>query len=173
MVLSPNSKTYEIWKTPPIPLSLDIYFFNWTNHEDFTNHSTKPILVEVGPYRFTEKPDKSKVKWHPENATVSYKRLSHFYFDEEGSMGTMNDTIVTLNIVALSASTKGPAPSMVSVVLNMYDQKVHVIKTVDEMLFTGYSDDLIDVAQQMTMFSDVKVPFDRFGWFYTVRITIN
>lgn len=101
MVLEPDGKTFEMWKSPPIPMYIDIYFFNWTNHEDFLNTSTKPILQEVGPYRFREFPDKSDIVWHPENDTVSYRRFSNFFFDSEGSNGTLEDIIVSINVVAL------------------------------------------------------------------------
>lgn len=58
---------------------------------------------------------------------------------------------------------------MVDVGLNLYQQKMSVKKTVDELLFTGYSDDMLDMARAMPLFGkDVEVPFDRFGWFYTV-----
>jgi len=36
------------------------------------------------------------------------------------------------------------------------------------MLFTGYNDPMIDAAIALPIFGDdVKVPFDKFGWFYT------
>lgn len=58
---------------------------------------------------------------------------------------------------------------MVDVGLAMYDQEISVTKSVDELLFTGYSDEMIDVARAVPIFgSDVEVPFDKFGWFYTV-----
>lgn len=57
---------------------------------------------------------------------------------------------------------------MVDVGLKMYGAEMSVQKTVDELLFTGYSDAMIDVAIAVPIFGDdVKVPFDKFGWFYT------
>lgn len=52
--------------------------------------------------------------------------------------------------------------------LNSFSQKNYIIKTVDELLFTGYQDGMIDFAKKMPMFDSAEVPFDRFGWFYTV-----
>lgn len=58
----------------------------------------------------------------------------------------------------------------VSIGLNMYEQPMAVTRTVDELLFEGYSDDMIDVAREFPLFgADVPVLFDKFGWFYTVR----
>lgn len=178
--LSPTSKTYEGWKTPPFPLSFDIYFYNWTNPEDLYNHSTKPILVQMGPYRFTEVPDKVDIVFHPENNTVSYKRKSDFWFDEEGSVGSLDDEVTILNAVAISAAAKARHWSpfrqgLVNAGLKMYRQPLAVTKTVDELLFTGYEDDMITTARAIPAFlgSDVEVPFDRFGWFYTVSVYLT
>ncbi|XP_017060504.1 protein peste [Drosophila ficusphila] len=173
MALAPDTRVYDNWKSPPMDLSLDIYLFNWTNPEDFGNLSTKPIMEQVGPYRFTERPDKVDLNWHPENASVSYRRRSLFYFDAEGSNGSLDDEINTLNAVALSAAaTAKHWPSVkrtiVDVGLTMYGAEMTVTKSIDELLFTGYSDAMIDVARAMPIFGDeVKVPFDKFGWFYT------
>ena len=104
MKLVPFSKTFDLWKTPPLPMSLDIYFFNWTNPEEFTNFSTKPILEQIGPYRFTEKADKVNIKWNWQNETVSFRKKSTFFFDAEGSNGSLSDIITTVNVVALVCS---------------------------------------------------------------------
>lgn len=102
MKLRPNTKSYEIWKTPPLPMSMDIYFFNWTNPTSFTKENfEKPILKELGPYRFTENMDKVDVNWHDSNSTVSFRKKSTYFFDEAGSNGKLNDTVTTLNIIAL------------------------------------------------------------------------
>ncbi|XP_068142956.1 LOW QUALITY PROTEIN: protein peste-like [Drosophila tropicalis] len=173
MTLSPNTRVYENWKTPPLELNLDIYLYNWTNPEDFGNLSTKPILEQVGPYRFSEKPDKVDINWHPDNSSVSYRKRSFYYFDAEGSNGSLDDEIITLNAVALSAAATAKRwnsvkRGMVDVGLKLYDQQMSVRKSVDELLFTGYNDIMIDMAIAMPVFGDdVKVPFDKFGWFYT------
>lgn len=75
--------------------------FNWTNPDDFKNLSTKPKFQQLGPYRFTEKPDKVDITWNPENSTVTYRRLSLYYFDEEGSKGRLDDVVTSVNVVAL------------------------------------------------------------------------
>ena len=51
MQLRPDSESFEQWKKPSLPIYMDFYLFNWTNVEDFTNHSSKPIMQELGPYR--------------------------------------------------------------------------------------------------------------------------
>lgn len=101
MALTPDTKVYENWKTPPIELHLDIYLYNWTNPEEFGNMSSKPILQQLGPYRFVDRPDKVNISWHPANNSVTYRRLSYYYFDAAGSAGSLDDEVTTLNAVAL------------------------------------------------------------------------
>lgn len=168
--LRPTSRGYDAWVTPPFPLSMDVYFFNWTNPEDLKNHSTKPILEELGPYRFTERPEKVDIVWHDRNSTVSYRKKSVYFFDEEGSNGSLDDVISSINVVALSAANRARSwdyirRKTVSMGLNLYDQDVYVAKTAGELLFDGYEDNMVLMGKQL--FDASEVPFDRVGWFYT------
>lgn len=54
--------------------------------------------------------------------------------------------------------------------LSLYDQQPFVTKEARELLFDGYEDDLIEMANGMAKFGafNLKVPYDRFGWFYGV-----
>ncbi|XP_058824764.1 protein peste [Topomyia yanbarensis] len=168
--LRPTSRGYDAWVTPPFPLSMDVYFFNWTNPEDLKNQSIKPILEELGPYRFTERPEKVDIVWHDHNATVSYRKKSVYYFDEEGSNGSLGDVISSINVVALSAANRARTWNYVkqkgvSMGLNLYNQDVFVVKTAGELLFDGYEDNMVLMGKQL--FDASEVPFDRVGWFYT------
>lgn len=83
-------------------MHLDIYFFNWTNPTNFTaDDFEKPILQQIGPYRFREKTGKTRIRWNDSNSTLSYRKKSTFQFVPEESQGTLDDTIVTLNVVAI------------------------------------------------------------------------
>ena len=55
-----------------------------------------------------------------------------------------------------------------SYVLNQFSNEVHIVKTVDDLLFTGFEDKIITMGQMSGMDED-SPPFDRFGWFYMVR----
>lgn len=91
-----------MWKNPPLTLYFDVYLYNWTNPRNLTHDDfEKPILQEIGPYRFREKPMKTKVKWHPQNGTISYRRKSTYFFVEDESVGRLNDKIITINAVAV------------------------------------------------------------------------
>lgn len=51
----------------------------------------------------------------------------------------------------------------------MSGRKIYTSKTVDELLFTGYSDTLLTMGKIMA--SDEVPAFDRFGWFYMVCLS--
>lgn len=58
----------------------------------------------------------------------------------------------------------------VSMGLNLYNQQAFVTKDAREMLFEGYEDDLINMAQEISNYGPIKlnIPYDRFGWLYGV-----
>ncbi|XP_031780045.1 protein croquemort [Nasonia vitripennis] len=169
--LSPNSNSYEMWKdTNNLQTHLDIYFWNWTNPEDLMNSTRKPNLVQLGPYSFRERREKVNITFHPENSTVSYMQKRTWFFDSERSNGSLQDTVLQLNVVAVSASHKIRYwPYMIqqslSYLLNQFKNKIYVVKTVDELLFTGFEDKIITMGQMSGMDEEAP-PFDRFGWFY-------
>lgn len=158
-----------------MPLYLDVYFFNWTNAEDLLDESKKPIMKEVGPYRFREIRDKKNITFNDHNSTVSYRTMSTFYFDEKGSNGALDDVITQLNIVAVGASAMAMTmeytkQKLISIGLNAYDQKIAVSKTARELLFDGYEDDMVLMGREGLIegFEVQDNPYDRIGWFYLV-----
>lgn len=160
-----------------MPLYLDVYFFNWTNSEDFLDETTKPILREVGPYRFREVRDKKNITFHDHNSTVSYRTFSTFYFDEDDSNGSLDDVITQLNIVAVGASAQAlntdyVKRKYVSIGLNAYEHKIVTSKTARELLFEGYEDDMVLMGREggIKGFDIRDIPYDRIGWFYLVRL---
>ena len=46
--------TYEQLLNPTIKIYKKLYFFNWTNHEEFVKHGggVTPTFEEKGPYSF-------------------------------------------------------------------------------------------------------------------------
>ena len=49
--------------------------------------------------------------------------------------------------------------------MNIANEKLTVTKTVNELLFEGYSDELLKLASKLPI-SGLK--YDKFGWFYSV-----
>lgn len=156
-----------------LPLNFDIYLFNWTNPCSFTaDDYEKPILQQIGPYRFREIPTKTNVKWHPHNKTVSYRRKSTYFFVENESVGRLDDTIVTINALAISVAHKtrfwsGLKQRQVSMGLSLCGHQAYVVKKASQLMFDGYKDNLIPMASTMQFMGiDLNIPSKRFGWMY-------
>ncbi|KAF5278411.1 hypothetical protein FQA39_LY05900 [Lamprigera yunnana] len=171
LVLKPNSPTVDLWRLPPMPISLDFYFFNWTNPEELNDVGKKPKFKEIGPYRFREHREKVNLTWN-ENDTVSYELLRIWYFDKENSVGKLTDEITTLNAVSMSAAyhikdwnyflKRGFSHTLMAVAPN-----VHIVKTIGELLFDGYEDPFVKMASTLPFLAEGIPQFDKFGWFYT------
>lgn len=144
---------------------MDIYLFNWTNPHELKNKSTKPTFTQLGPYRFREQPDKLNISFDAHNVTVTYRKFSTYFFDPEGSNGTLSDVCTSVNMVAIGAGSKAQDWSFfmqktVSFALSGYKEELHVTKTVRELLFDGYSDDLMKMS---TLFSN-DTPYESVGF---------
>uniref|UniRef100_A0A1B6CTY0 Uncharacterized protein n=1 Tax=Clastoptera arizonana TaxID=38151 RepID=A0A1B6CTY0_9HEMI len=171
LVLSPTSKSYGIWEGTPVPITMDFYFWNWTNSEHL--YTQKPAFVELGPYRFREFHQKENISWN-DNGTVTFQMKRTWFFDEEYSNGTLDDKVTTLNAIAMTAAHTVRDWSFfykggLSLTLSATEQEVSINRRVGELLFEGYTDKLIDIARTLPQFSGVDIPFDRFGWFYKMN----
>ncbi|PSN44140.1 hypothetical protein C0J52_15657 [Blattella germanica] len=170
--LKPDSLSFKLWKDPEVPIRLNVYFFNWTNPEQIYDSEFKPNFVEIGPYVFREYYMKVNFTWN-ENNTVSYNRKRYWHFEEENSVGRLEDNITTLNPIALSAAYISRNRNIwirltVSSVIKMSQQKISVTRTVGTFLFSGYSDVMLTLTSAMpVLFSkDNSAKFDKFAWYY-------
>ncbi|XP_037960821.1 protein peste-like [Teleopsis dalmanni] len=172
LVLRPNSRIYDFWKNPPIKLNVDFYLFNWTNSEDLYNPSIKPKFEELGPYRYIENPEKLDVVWHPENATVSYRKRSDFRFVPSSSKGQLNDMITAINPPAVVAATRSKRMNeirrtLIDITLNVYANDMCITKSAEDILFRGFHDMLLVAGTIVpTAISAQTVPYDKFGYCY-------
>lgn len=58
--------------------------------------------------------------------------------------------------------------------LKMYNAGVSITKTADEWLFTGYVDPFLSLGNLLSKFNkDMKIPYDRVGYLYTVSRQAN
>jgi hypothetical protein len=48
--LENGTQVYSLWAEAPIPIYLEMYFFNLTNPDAVQKGHEKPNLVEMGPY---------------------------------------------------------------------------------------------------------------------------
>ena len=92
------------------------------------------------------------MQWHP-NGTVTYKRMKHWYFERELSVGPLSDVVTTINVpVVGSAEFVRGSFFMewgISDMLANLEATIFVKKTVGELLFEGYEDDVMTIGADM------------------------
>ncbi|CAH1403884.1 unnamed protein product [Nezara viridula] len=167
--LKEDSESFKLWRDTPVPQEMSFYLFNWSNPQDL--HDEKPSFTEMGPYTFSVVEKKTAIVWN-DNGTVTYKVKRFWMFDPDKSKGSLEDEIVMLNSVALSAARtirhksffvkKGLSSTMWSI-----RQEISIKHTVGDILFFGYEDKLLDIGRSFPAFADVEIPpYDKFAWFY-------
>jgi len=54
MGLTSTSTSFSMWEETPVPMYIEVYFFNWTNAAEFEHNprNVTPKFVEMGPYVF-------------------------------------------------------------------------------------------------------------------------
>lgn len=191
--LLPDSHLFGIWRRNPVPLTIDFYFFNWTNPHEVYDLTKKPRFVQLGPYRFDETKEKVNVTFNA-NDTVTFRHLKYWYFNPEMSNGDLSDLVNTINPVLLvSVLIKCTRSSFVWVhrylpqtaatqmkdyntILRLAfsrfsayqtEDQIHVTKTIGELLFDGYDDPFITMGNVMPIINTIP-GYDKFGWFYKV-----
>jgi len=145
VLLTDTTEAYKAWLAPPAPIFMDYYFFDVVNPEEIAK-GAKPIVRQVGPYVYREVRKKIDVNFTEGQSNLLYREAKWFTFAPELSVGTENDTLMTLNIAILtiadrvryeSALTQG----VIKTALQAFDEKLFVKKTVHEILW-GYSPDI-------------------------------
>ncbi|XP_039283747.1 protein croquemort isoform X3 [Nilaparvata lugens] len=171
LAISEKSKTFEMWSETPIPMYIDIYLFNWTNHERTLKYKEKPILQQVGPYVFSEHRSKVDIKWE-DDATMFYHNRHRWNFHPELSNGNLTDNVTNLNVVLMTIGKMCSKLSLiektiVNAILKIEDSIV-IKKSVDELLFTGFDDNVLKIMNTLSKRFPKLFPAspDKFGWFY-------
>ncbi len=166
LIVVPGTQMFPNWVDLPVPIVTSIYLFNVTNPDDVVLRGAKPHLVEVGPYVYHEQHHKTKLRWN-DNGTVTYQQIRTYNFQPELSNGSLTDKIMTLNAVAAGAnglaSTMNKAEAWtIGAFMVVVKEKLFVKKTVQEILFDGYSDPILTATPDWLMPGTPK----RFGYYY-------
>lgn len=169
LVVREGTEAYKAWKETPIPVYTKFYFYSIVNPDDFLINHAKPILEEKGPYVFREKEEKTDLVWNA-NHTVSYRRRKFWWFEPDMSAGPLSDTVMTLNLPLVGAADAAKENFFMqwglADIFSSMQAKLFVNKTVGELLFDGYDDELVSIGDAYTEDEDKSVPMDKFGWFY-------
>lgn len=113
---------------------------------------------------------KTNIINNPENYTKTYQIKKTWHFVPEKSNGSLTEMITTLNVPQLfaKASQEGKEDGIMNFffesMLSAIDSQVFVNKTVGQLLFDGYEDELLAIASMV----GAKDAADKFGWFYGV-----
>ncbi|XP_066145445.1 protein peste-like isoform X2 [Euwallacea fornicatus] len=170
LMLQGDGPIYNAWKKNPVPLSLKLYLFNWTNPSDILNSSVKPFFKQLGPYFFDETKEKTNVTWNDVEGTVTFRHLKRWWFNAEKSSRNLSDPVTSINPIALaSAITVKNWNFVVKKALDIMMQSMSIsvnsTHTAGEIMFYGYEDPILNVGNK---FGFSQLPnFDKFGWFYT------
>uniref|UniRef100_A0A8C3GC68 Lysosome membrane protein 2-like n=1 Tax=Cyclopterus lumpus TaxID=8103 RepID=A0A8C3GC68_CYCLU len=146
IVLVEGSRVFESWKSPPPPVYMEYFFFNFTNVDAFLE-GAKPELKQVGPYTYREYRYKDNVSMLENDKKVSAYNYKSFVFLREKSVGDPAvDSIHTVNIPAWAVMNKVKGSfwksSMVAIWMNSVGSGLFATRTVDELLW-GYEDPLL------------------------------
>lgn len=180
MVLKPGALITDLWQSPTMDITVDLYIFNWTNSESVDDPAVKPRFEELGPYRFTERMQKVNVQWHDHNSTVSYMRRSRFDFDPEHSAGRPSDPIVAPNLLIVGIYQKmlqwSPMlQSLMLMALNFYGKEHTMVRRAGDWLFDGFDTPLIKMSKLVphSLVPEADFPYEKIGYGYPVSTRIT
>jgi len=177
MVLKEGSYSFEMWSELVVPMYMSIYVFNCTNHKDVQDNPAivKPLLKQLGPYVFLEQHKKVDIVFSA-NHTVSSGLKKTWHFQPDKSDGSLDDVVVTLNAIALSAAefTRWPKSAdeypflrvMMNDIFGKTSQELFLVSNVRNLTFDGIDSDLLTMMDNPFLEDLVKIPFDKFGFFY-------
>ncbi|XP_076266681.1 protein croquemort-like isoform X2 [Rhynchophorus ferrugineus] len=172
LTMEPGSFSFTMWRENPIPLTLQVYLYNWTNPEQLFNRTVKPHFKQLGPYVFDETKKKVNITWH-KNDTVSYYYLKRWWFNEAKSTNNLTDLVTSIAPVKMTTATVAKdwnifAKKSISFYLTSLGSKIYDTHAAGDILFNGYDDPIINLSHKLPMFAAPDLPgFDKFGWFYT------
>ena len=116
--------------------------------------------------------ERTEIQHFPQNYSVTFKERRFWHFEPSLSGGTLNDYITTVNMPVLASQEAKRADYWQSFMLDAtysaIEAGLFVNKTVKELLFDGYDDTLLSIAQMAGAKS--RAPLDKFGWFYKVYL---
>lgn len=95
-----GSYHFRMWRTNEYPYEVEFYFFNWTNSDRVRDPNIKPRFEEIGPYRFELYINRTDIRIHHENSSVTYAFTKRFVHIPNMADRSLDDVIITLNPIA-------------------------------------------------------------------------
>ena len=119
--------------------------------------------------------ERTEIQHFPSNYSTTYRERRFWHFEPTMSNGTLEDYITTINLPLLASQEAQRGDYwqswMLDATFSAIEAQLFVNKTVKDLLFDGYEDTLLSIAQMAGAKS--RTPLDKFGWFYKVRISCH
>uniref|UniRef100_T1IKB5 Uncharacterized protein n=1 Tax=Strigamia maritima TaxID=126957 RepID=T1IKB5_STRMM len=172
-----GSDIYTKWVESDFPVYMQFYFFNVTNHDTVFTNGNKPILQQLGPYTFREYRKKINIQFNNVKDTITYNQIKWFVYIPSKSNGDLSDKVTTLNVPYTSMAMKRDKilsliqKMAIPLIIKSFNTSIFVTKTVEELLFKGYKDELMVFFHKTT--GEEFIPNDSFGFFYGQNNTFD
>jgi len=103
---SGGNEAYKNWNSPPAPVYMQFYMFNYTNVDEIINEKAKPNVTQLGPYSYREV--RENVILHQNENEITYLQNYSYVFDPATSCANCseNDTIITPNLAVITFQAK-------------------------------------------------------------------
>ncbi|KAK6100601.1 CD36 family protein [Brugia pahangi] len=146
--------TYNVmtqrWIEQKYSMKLKIWTVSVANPNAISKGSY-PVLIEKGPYTYTEYRKRIKVNFMHNNTRVLFRNQRYYIYNKNESCANcyLNDTVMIPNImfqyIANIAAKSGPmVRQVIKLALQQFKYETPFINvTVNQMLFEGYEDPLI------------------------------
>ena len=140
-------------------------------------------LKQVGPYTFREHHKKTDIVFSEDGNLVDFKSMKTWFFEPELSNGTLDDEIWTLNMIAISAAETTRWPNhwaeddypfmqfMMDESIKQANETMFMRARIGNLTFEGIGSPLLDMGDVEGPMGDAinaSIPYDKFGWFYSV-----
>uniref|UniRef100_A0A182N0T6 Scavenger receptor class B n=1 Tax=Anopheles dirus TaxID=7168 RepID=A0A182N0T6_9DIPT len=185
--IQPGTALYKEWRRPTTRPIWQVYVYNWTNAQAVLGNppqESSASFREFGPYTFEEYTEVVDVKFHPVNGTLSYRKRTYFRRNDPAggrSDAAKPEEVTTVNLVALQAAYRTSHQNYsvqreLSFLLHNHHQRVTLTRPVDQLLFGGHREPLLEKLRKIVCAGDgasIGVPCqdERFAYFRTFNVS--
>jgi len=102
-MITNSSPALKYWLEPPATVYRKYYLFDVKNPKEIKEGTSKPWLVEKGPYVYSEKIEKRNIKFEGKRQ-ITFTPVTTLYFESSLSNGKEEDLVTFLNVPAVVSS---------------------------------------------------------------------
>ncbi|VDK87596.1 unnamed protein product [Litomosoides sigmodontis] len=151
-----ENDTYNVmtqrWIEQKYSMKLEVWTVSVTNPDDVIRRGHYPTLVEKGPYVYREYRKRVKVNFMQNNTRVLFRNRRYYIYDKNESCAecSLSDSVTIpnvmfQNIINIAAKSSPVVQKLIKFALTYFKRETPFINvTVNQMLFDGYDDPLID-----------------------------